>query len=250
MTIKSTLYKMARKPLRLLGLELVKFGERRSSIERMQLVRDLGFQPRRVVDGGAFHGTWSVEIAGLYPDAQFMLIEPNPYLQETITENVRGLEATVVNVALADSPRTASFNFWNEPTSDASASLLDHVSGPSTSAVEVDVDTLDNICERLSFSPDLIKLDLQGAELAALEGARNVLQGAEFAVIEFGVLEAYVGRTSPRELLDFMYDNDFTLYDIVDCINRPYDNALCAGDFFFVKKSSPLRAYKGYDGAP
>ena len=80
-----------------------------------------------------------------------------------------------------------------------------------------------------------------------LVARQRVLGDAEFAVIEFGVLEAYVGRTSPRELLDFMYDHDFTLYDITDCINRPYDNALCAGDFFFVKNSSPLREYKGYE---
>jgi len=72
------------------------------------------------------------------------------------------------------------------------------------------------------------------------------LQSTEFAIVEFGVLEAYVGRTSPRELLDFMYDHDFALYDVVDCMNRPYDGALCSGDFFFVKNSNPLRSYRGY----
>ena len=247
MNVKKSLYELARKPFRLVGLDLVKHGETRNALERLALVRDLGFQPRCIVDGGAFHGLWSVQVARLFPDARFVLVEPNPDLQETITANIDRLDAHVVNAALADSRRRAALHFWNDPTSDSSASLLDHVSGASTSVVEVEVETLDNICERLSFSPDLIKLDLQGGELPALEGAQSVLRRTEFAIIEFGVLEAYIGRTSPRDLLDFMYDNDFTLYDIVDCINRPYDGALCAGDFFFVKNSSPLRAYKGYE---
>ena len=244
--MKKAIYTLARKSLQTFGLDLVRYGEARNAFDRMRLCRELGFKPQCIVDGGAFRGLWSVKISRLYPDANFLLIEPNPDLQGTIAENIRGLDGVVINVALGRLPGKATFNFWSNPASDAGASLLDHVSGSPSSSIEVEVDTLDNICNRLSLGPDLIKLDLQGAELAALEGAQRVLQDAEFAIIEFGVLEAYVGRTSPRDLLDFMYDNGFTLYDIIDCHNRPYDGALCGGDFFFAKKSSPLRVYNGY----
>ena len=36
-------------------------------------------------------------------------------------------------------------------------------------------------------------------------------------MIEFGCLEAYVGRTTPRDLIDIMFDHDYCLYDLVDC---------------------------------
>jgi hypothetical protein len=44
-----------------------------------------------------------------------------------------------------------------------------------------------------------------------------------------------------------MYANDYCLYDIIDLIYRPYDNALTGGDFFFVKNNSPLKSHKGYN---
>ena len=44
-----------------------------------------------------------------------------------------------------------------------------------------------------------------------------------------------------------MFDNDYCLYDLVDCHYRPYDGALTGGDFIFVKNSSALRAYKGWE---
>ena len=40
--------------------------------------------------------------------------------------------------------------------------------------------------------------------------------------------------------------SDYCLYDIIDLIYRPYDNALTGGDFIFVKNSSQLKEYKGY----
>jgi len=66
-------------------------------------------------------------------------------------------------------------------------------------------------------------------------------------MIEFGCLEAYADRTTPDDLLELMYQNDYCLYDIVDCHYRPYDGALTGGDFFFVKNSSVLRKHKGWD---
>jgi hypothetical protein len=152
-----------------------------------------------------------------------------------------------LNLALGESPKMTSFNIWRDPDSDQGASLLNHVSGPASQTIQVNIETLDNILQKLSVFPDLIKLDLQGGELSALKGAPKTLKHAELAIIEFGCLDAYINRTTPRELIDIMYDNEFCLYDIASCSDRPYDGALTGGDFFFVKNSSNLRKYKGWE---
>ena len=139
------------------------------------------------------------------------------------------------------------FNIWGDPLQATSASLQSHVKGGAETKVDVAVDTLDNLLKEQAAQPELVKLDLQGAEFQALLGAEQTLKSAEMFVVEFGCLEAYIDRTTPRQLVDIFYDNNYCLYDVVDCHYRPYDGALTGGDFFFVKNDSPLREHKGWD---
>jgi FkbM family methyltransferase len=248
----STLNRISRMinvPLNKLGLALVRSVNTMPTWKnRMKLAKTLGFSPRVIFDGGAFQGLWTQEAAQLFPGAKIVLIEPNSYVLENIKKNTSHIKPSpiVINAALGASTGKAKLNIWHEKESDTGASLLEHVSGNAANIIEVDVETIDNISERLALTPDLLKLDLQGGELAALAGAKNVIKQAEFVIVEFGCLEAYIGRTTPRDLLELMYANNYCLYDIVDFNYRPYDKALTAGDFFFVKNDSALRRYKGW----
>ncbi len=217
--------------------------------ERLQHAKRLGLSPRVILDGGAFKGFWSRDVAEIFPGVQIVLVEPNPFIQDTIRSNIADIRPLpiLLGVALGQSQGNASFNIWRDENSETGASLLDHVRGEPHRVIQVEIDTLDSISARLGLSPDLIKLDLQGGELAALNGGTTVLRDAEFAIIEFGCLEAYIGRATPRDILTIMYDNGYCLYDIADCHYRPYDGAMTGGDFFFVKNSSVLRRYKGWD---
>lgn len=250
------LRKLIKLPFNAIGLELIRKNpvrNRNPSMpnwkERMQHAKTLGFSPRVVLDGGAFKGLWSKEVGSIFPGSQIVLVEPNPFLQDSIKGNVSNIQPPpiILNMALGESQGNASLNIWRDEISDTGASLFEHVSGSPRREIQVQVDTLDNISLRLALRLDLIKLDLQGGELLALKGGTKVLRDAEFAIIEFGCLEAYLGRATPRDICDVMFDNDYCLYDIVDCHYRPYDGAMTGGDFFFVKNSSVLRSYKGWE---
>jgi FkbM family methyltransferase len=251
---RNRLSKIINIPLNRVGLALVRTNLNAThSIptwkERMEFAKKLGFSPRAIFDGGAFWGLWSQEAAQLFPGAEIVLIEPNSYLQDIIKKNISNVQPApkIINAALGESSGKAMLNIWSEKESDTAASLLGHVSGNARTVIEVDVETIDNISQQTTLVPDLVKLDLQGGELSALRGATNVLKHAEFMIIEFGCLEAYIGRTTPRDLLEVMYDNNYCLYDIVDCLYRPYDGSLTGGDFFFVKNDSVLKNYKGWE---
>jgi FkbM family methyltransferase len=217
--------------------------------QRLEHAGRLGFAPRFVVDAGAYIGSWTEMVASIFPDADFLLIEPNPCVTEKLTEKVSflGDRAHVVAKAIADEPGVLSLNIWGDPETATSASLQTHVKGPAETVVQVEVEALDNLLQQYHMRPDLVKLDLQGAEYQALLGAVETLQYAKMFIVEFGCLEAYVGRTTPRQLLDLFYDNGYSLYDLVDCHYRPYDGALTGGDFIFVRNDSLLRNYKGWD---
>jgi FkbM family methyltransferase len=216
--------------------------------KRLEHAAKIGFKPKVIVDGGAFNGKWSVETSSHFNQAQFICVEANPYLIDELRIHTSSIQPSphIIQAALGEKSGTATFNIFRDVTSDTGASLLHHVTGDPETTVEVSLHKLDNLMNDLDLKPDLVKLDLQGGELSALKGAEISLKHAEMFIIEFGCLEAYVGRTTPKELINMMYDHQFVLYDVVDLGYRPYDGALTGGDFFFVKIDSPLRAYKGW----
>ena len=254
--IEEILKKIVKAPFHLAGLDVIRKESVKAKIkcsmpsweERMTHANRLGFSPKTIFDCGAFQGEWTRSASRIFPGSQIVAIEPNPFLQETLRHRISGVQPSPIlfKAALGESPGKSTLNIWGEKSSDAGASLYEHVSGNAAVRVEVQIDTLDNIAEKTGLLPDLIKLDLQGGELAALKGGGKTLRHAEFAMIEFGCLDAYIDRTTPCDLAKIMYENDFCLYDIVDCHYRPYDNALTGGDFFFVKNSSILRSHKGW----
>jgi FkbM family methyltransferase len=221
---------------------------------RLKHMKTIGFSPRLILDGGAFIGKWTTHTSEIFPGAQFVMVEPNPgvvdkALERTSTINPR---PKLVRCAIGEQSGTATLNVWesdkydSKETSLSGSSLLPHVMGDATRAVTVPVRTLADIANEIGGVPDLVKLDLQGFEGPALRGAGHVLGKAELFVVEFGCLEAYVGRTTPRELMDLFYDHNYRLYDIVSLGYRPYDQALFGGDFMFVHRESKLVSHAGF----
>jgi FkbM family methyltransferase len=235
-------------PLAPFGVQLVRarMAEATSS-RRLRHLAKLGFRPGAAIDGGGFSGEWSREAARLFPGCRMVVVEPNPRMMAICRQNLRDLspEPFFSEKALGPAPGSAMLNLWSG-TSGAAASLLPHVSGEPSQSVKVEVTTLDLLTDAAGFTPDLIKLDLQGFEVPALRGGQRCLMAAEVVILEVGCLQAYVGRSSPREVIDIMYAAGFVLHDIMELGYRPYDGALLGADFVFLKSTSKLRAYPGY----
>ena len=222
--------------------------------DRLKHMKTLGFSPGIIFDCGAFIGRWAASVAEIYPDSHLVVIEPNTNIIGEIKKRTNPFKSrtTIINAAVSDISGKGTLNVWenprhnNEITALAASSLLDHVQGDPQTKIDVEIKTLDMVAEEIKMTPDLLKLDLQGGERKALQGARNILKEVEICMVEFGCLDAYIERTTPRDLMDIMYDNGFCLYDIVDFLYRPFDGALAGGDFFFIKTSSKLRKHKDY----
>jgi FkbM family methyltransferase len=224
-------------------------------ISRLENMKKIGFDPRWIVDGGALMGKWTKEVHQLYPEANFIVVEPNPEVKDSIRDALSHINSSQINlfqVALGENDAELELNVWadarhsNSTTQLAASSLKSHVQGPGSRKHKVKVKSIDDLVAENNLGCDLLKLDLQGAEKEALNGAKECLKKAEVVVCEFGLLEAYVDRTTPYDLIAILNEYDFTLYDIVDLRYRPYDGAMAGGDFIFVKKGSKLKAYKDY----
>ena len=261
--IKYRIKKLIDKVLYYAGLQLVQkkqaLIEKKQKItsrylERLKHIKHLGFEPKVIFDCGAFVGWWAIRVSEIFPNASFLLVEPNHDIIARTKTNIEKIPSKTIllNVAVGEKSGLKYLNVWentkhmNRDVALAGSSILSHVSGTAARQIPIETQTLDVISSKYKLIPDLVKLDLQGSELAALKGATSLFGKTELFIVEFGCLDAYINRTTPRDLVDIMYDNGYCLYDIVDLGYRPYDKALCGGDFFFIKMNSKLKEHKDY----
>ena len=218
----------------------------RSSMFRSLLnVKNLGFEPLTVIDVGAGLGTF--EIYEAFPKSRYLLIEPiaenEPYLKKICQSLERadyiiaaaskeeGLVPLQVNVS----------NFIHSYISDESEASSENFELRTIPAV-----TLDEVCRtRQLEGPYLIKVDVDGKELDVLAGSSQILQNTELVIVE---VTLYVSARFDKmcAVINFMKEQGFVTYDIVDFSYRFSDLALSQVDLVFVKESGQLTKESRY----
>lgn len=208
-----------------------------SALERL---KNLGIDPKCIVDVGAAKGSWTKLAIQNWPEATYELIEP--LIEQK--NNLSTLRSMYTNVnyyqaVAGEMPGHIPFSVSNDL--DGSG-----VYGEGSDNIRhVQVITVDEICKEKS-GPFMIKLDTHGYEIPILKGAKEALSNTDALVIE--VYGFYVSPTGKlfHELSVFLYELGFRLVDIVDIMRRPKDKAFWQADAFYLKEANPIFEENSY----
>lgn len=192
-----------------------------------------GSDVARVIDGGAFKGTVSQDFLTMFPDAEVHAFEPQSDLYANlaaISENESRWQ--VHNLALSDSEGEAEFHV---PAAAFTASLLTPDAAFGSARVDkVRTTTLDKWSEQHGAT-DVLKLDLQGAELQALKGATSMLSNVRVILCEVNFVPRYEGCSLFHEIAAFLAEQGFMLHRLYDLRSLP-SGAWEMADAIFIKR--------------
>jgi FkbM family methyltransferase len=133
-----------------------------------------GLEPRTIVDLGANVGMASAWFRGRYPEARIVAVEPDPDTFAKLERNLAGDDAvTLVNAAVAG--EAGEVELFQPSGYSISSSLSASRDDQGASSARVRACTLDELWTELGLERvDLLKLDVEGAELEVLEGFTRI----------------------------------------------------------------------------
>jgi FkbM family methyltransferase len=219
---------------------VVRRGRRITYREALSHVKHLGLEPRTVIDVGVAAGT--PDLYEAFPNARILLVEAvqeaEPHLQaiaarlpkvEYVIAAASSCSGSIVMHVHPDGERSSSY--WE------SDYVLDDVETREVPAVTLDELRRDRHLE----GPFLLKIDVQGAELDVLVGASETLARTEYVILETSLFQFFSGAPLVGEVIAFMQERGFVVYDVLSIQHRALDGAVSVMDLAFVKESSVLR---------
>jgi len=221
---------------------------RNSVADILRQVGSLGFSPATVIDVGAAFGSFAAECYGVFPRAQYVLVEPlgeyEPHLDVFLKAHAS--QAELIRAAAAARPGEMTIHVHPDLVG-SSLYLEEEVANVNGVPRTVRTVTLDSLVEDLKLKPPfLLKIDVQGAELDVLSGFEKHLQETEFVLLEVSLFKFFEGGPQLHDVVEFMRSRGFVAYDIYDLQYRPLDNALSQVDMAFVKESGRFRQHHYY----
>lgn len=165
------------------------------------------------VDVGTNRGQVLGEAVRIAPHARHIAFEPIPTLAEIVRTRFPSVDCRPL--ALAGEPEVTQFCYFRKLDGWSglrrSPEITDERGAPEF--IEVTVSTLD--AELSDMVPTVIKIDVEGAELAVLEGGSSMLQAARpILIIEHVPQAGELYGASSEDLWDLLDSLAYTVYAI------------------------------------
>lgn len=187
-------------------------------IDYLYDLRDNGLRPKVIYDIGACVLHWTNEARQVWPAAEFIPFEAMKevdflYREAGFKNFASGclLSDTIEEIEFYENlehPGGNSMYRENEELSPLASVLF-----PDNKKVKRKTNTLDEIVKLNQLPlPDLIKMDIQGAELKALKGAVETLKSCNHLILELQHKDYNLGAPKSQEVIKYLESIGFVLH--------------------------------------
>jgi len=185
--------------------------QRLSHRKRLGYLQASGVEVRRSLDLGAFEGKWTTLLREIYPAVQVIMVDANsdkePLLRAIGDCRIAVLGDTdgkeVDYYKCQDGDAGSGNGIYRENTAFAFA--------PEKRKC-ITLATLLGSDEGF----DLIKMDIQGAELDVVRGGLTIVRNSRYLLLELQTYDYNLGAPHFEEVVAFLHGEGFAVVDIVD----------------------------------
>ena len=168
-------------------------------------------------DGGANLGKHTLKFLSLcetyQKEYELYAVEPFPNTYKKLVESIKYKNNKILNISLGNKKEKVKFYFNSEETSGSNSTIPHHY---LNNVIEVNQDTIDNIIKEFKIDKiDFLKLDIEGSELNALDGAKDALKLNLINYIQLEYNGTWInGGGSLRKVYDLCALYDYQLFII------------------------------------
>jgi FkbM family methyltransferase len=235
------LQRLVRSAFHAVGLDVRRVtAAERSRLEHFfDVWRRIGPKPSAVLDVGANHGNWTRLALRYFPDARFVMVEPQERLRTHSADLLGRPNVTWITAGVSDE---AGRLLLTLPEHDHSASFLPSAADARSAGfpqIEVPVVTLDEIARSEGVVPDIVKIDAEGFDLRVLRGGSALLGRSEVFLVECAICAHGLDNTLDV-VVRFMGEHGYRAFDITDLNRAPRSGVLWLTEVVFVRRDSAV----------
>jgi len=181
-----------------------------------QLKVKSNFNPTRILDVGAWNGFWTKNVKEIWPDAHYTCIEAGQKHEKKLKEITPDYHIAV----LGDTDREVKM--YLREIDKGSKKKVTYTKGSTLFGIFKDFEvrqmtTLDSLVGK-DAQYDLIKQDVQGAEIMVMQGAPEIFKRAKYVIQEVNLYkdQKFPDLPSEKEMDDYMLELGFKNSEIIE----------------------------------
>lgn len=199
----------------------------------LKLKYDYNFEPKTIYDIGACVLHWTQKAQAIWPESEIVLFDAtdafeNLYLESGLQYFIGALsnESNKEIKFYQNNENFAGNSYYRENPkySPAAEYLFDEKSIVNMTTITLD----DTVKYKNLTKPQLVKIDVQGAELDVLMGATKSLESCEHLIVELRDVEYNIGSPEKQVIIDYLASQGFKNMGMF-CDNGP------DGDYHFMR---------------
>ncbi len=195
------------------------------SYDQLKLIKKLFHEPYVFIDKGANQGEFSVYVASLFSNSQVLAFEPTTKMLARLRANIDANALTNVtvfpvglsDVAQADVPIYGHAQAIDDGSFHSGLPTIYSIPQRNELLETIRLQRLDDTLAAANFTDrvDLIKIDIEGAELPALQGAiKTITDSRPLVIFEASSHSAAAAGYTTMDLFQFFEAQQYVLHAI------------------------------------